>query len=951
MLESFHEEAAEHLETVAATLNRLSETVSSPVAVSNGIRDQLHVVRRGVHTLKGAAAVVGVESVAAWGHEFEDFLDWLHDDAPGITPEVIRALFAGSDLLETLVNNPDEGINEQRGGILESFAQAKASSCDFHGTGSVDPGETSRQEIVGDEHTLISSPATGTPAAEQQVDAALHDSFDTEAEEYLEIIGRQLNLLASIILEPSSIDPELEKRLDALRRAVHGLKGAALVVGFPAVSEWSRAFENFLKQILGSKRILTPEAVAVMLQAADALEKIKNDPTQDVSSQLKGIHQSYQEILSQQDSDEASEERTSAPPAAAYLQKMSAELQRRKTVSAPSRRRMFRVRGDKLDTVVGLSGDLSITLSSLDNLARSMHSGLNEFAMTLQRLKGVASSLEAGYELATIPHFGISERTSDDGNELLEEFDPLELDRYSELNILIRSLNEVVVDLESISNQTVDVQTDWRQAVERQRSVVTEVQSAMQAIQMAPFSTLANRLYRTVRESARATRKTVRLQIEGGSMEMDTHVWDVLADPLMHMLRNAVDHGIESPDIRRAGGKSEQAVIRVQCSRRGSSFVLRLSDDGSGLDYDAIRARAAKLYSDQDIGELSEQELAGLIFKQGFSVRNQVTDISGRGVGMDVVRNGVEQLNGTIEVASSQGEGVEFILSIPIVVAQLPALLVRFGDQRYALPMRDVNRVIRVPARVARKRTISIDGIEEPLLRPVEIFNLGTAAGRKTNTGETQLGILVEINDRRCVLLVEDIDGREEVVFKNLETPLDAIPFVAGATIMGDGSIVPIIHTEDLLAVRDVPLATEEAPARDKIDRDRPLTILFADDSISIRKVLGRFISSQGWQAVATHDGVDALEKIREHNPDIIILDIEMPRMNGFEVLQSLQYQPEYKNTPVLMLTSRSADKYREKARSLGASGFITKPFNDEELSSLIAALAARNNNQQTTEK
>jgi chemosensory pili system protein ChpA (sensor histidine kinase/response regulator) len=943
LLESFHEEATEHLETIAATLNELGPMVTAPVPVNDEVREHLHVIRRGVHTLKGAAAVIGIEPVAEWGHEFEDFLDWLHDEAPALSPEVIESLFAGSELLELLVEEPASEISQRRAETVDSFEQIKKTLARIEVQGAVQTGtDTSLPVKDGKGAGAVSS------AGKQQVDAALKDSFDAEAEEYLEIIGRQLNLLASIILEPCVIDQELEKRLDALRRAVHGLKGAALVIGFSSVSDWSKAFESFLQQVIESRNRLTPQAVAVMLRAADILEKIKNDPDQDVSAHLEDMRRSYREILDTTQGTDSSSDRKPDAPVAAYLKKMSGTLRRRNTAAAPSRKKMFRVRGDKLDNVIGLSGDLSITLSSFDTLAGSMFTGVSELNMTLQRLKGVASSLEAGYELATIPHFGIEGGTGRDGNHLLEEFDPLELDRYSELNILIRSLNEVVVDLEAISEQTAEIQSEWYRAVERQRKVLTEVQGAIQAIQMAPFSTLANRLYRTVRESARATHKSVRLLIEGGDLEMDTHVWDVLADPLMHMLRNAVDHGIESPQARLDSGKPEQAIIRIRCSRRGSNFILSLSDDGAGLDYDAIRARAIKLYPDLAVENLTESELGALIFKQGFSVRNQVTDISGRGVGMDVVRNGVEQLNGSIDVKSRPGQGVNFILTIPIVVAQLPALLVRFGDRKYALPMRDINRVLRVGIEETRTATIDVDGNEVPLLYPVSIFN--PAADAAPETGDSRLGILLDVNEKRCVLLVDGIVGRQEVVFKNLGAPLDTIPFVAGATIMGDGGIVPIVHTDDLLEISDIPQEVQDAERVEEQSRaERPLTILFADDSISIRKVLGKFISFHGWQPVAAHDGVDGLEKIREHKPDIIILDIEMPRMNGFEVLQSLQYQPEYKDIPVLMLTSRSADKYREKARALGADGFVTKPFNDEDLSALITALAARKNNQDIT--
>ncbi|MCK5070148.1 MAG: response regulator [Desulfocapsa sp.] len=472
-----------------------------------------------------------------------------------------------------------------------------------------------------------------------------------------------------------------------------------------------------------------------------------------------------------------------------------------------------------------------------------------------------------------------------------------------------------------------------------------ETQGAVVSIQMTPFSTLSNRLYKTVRESAKATGKKVRLLSDGSTLEMDSHIWNVLVDALMHLLRNCVDHGVEMSTQRQLAGKPEQGTIRISCFRQGSRFVLRLSDDGAGLDYDAIRNKARDLYSDSDVALMDDAALAALIFKPGFSVRSEVTSMSGRGVGMDVVRNALDQLNGAIEVSASQGEGTEFVLSMPIAVAQLPALMVMFGEQQFAVPMRDVTSVLRLSAEELTKNTFEVDDESFPLLRPAEILRLKppvASSERRNGASRSSLAFAVETFGRRGIMVADAIIGQKTVVFKNLGSHLQSTPCVAGVTIMGDGSLVPILQTEDLFnRVESVDSQTDRS-ASSAGDAGKVLDILIADDSISVRKVLGNFITSQGWHPIVAHDGADAMVKIKEKTPDLIILDIEMPNMNGFEVLQALQSQTAYRDIPVLMLTSRSADKYKEKAAGLGARGFVTKPFKNAELISLISGLTSQ---------
>lgn len=803
------------------------------------------------------------------------------------------------------------------------------------------------------------------PVQPSGIDPELQECFNEEIAEHFENLGYQLNTLFSSITARTTISEESREILHSIRRSVHTMKGAAAVIGVKPVAAWGHEFEDFLDWLHDEGAMLSPRIVSVMLEATDIMEKIAENPDVDVAGEIIGTKETFSSIIHDSSIEAGSDrkENTLSEPVEStvyHVQQKQKQKQKRKSETPVSRfatirpartkiipkkntNKSLRVGTEKLASLMGMSGDMSVTLSSFENSISSMQSSMEEFEATLKRLKSIASSLDAGYELASIPHMGTIPGVDQDEYGVSDEFDPLEMDRYSELHILIRSLNEAVVDLDSIREQTSEAQESWRQSVDRQGRIVKEVQGMVQSMQMTPFSTLANRLHKTVRETARTTGKNnVRLVIEGETIEMDVHIWDVLVDALMHMLRNAVDHGVETEENRQQAGKSEQAEIRINCSRRGSRFILHFSDDGSGLDYDAIRLKIAAQNPALDVGQMDNKELASHIFTQGFSSKTELSTISGRGVGMDVVRNAVAQLNGSISIQSTPGQGTDFILSIPIVVAQLSALMVRFGTEQFVVPMRDVIRVVSIPNVARIQDEVEIDGESLPLLDPVKLLQLKGIDG-STDYGPGSksllLALVVETGERRGALVADAIIGRQEIVFKSLGPLLQNVPCIAGATIMGDGSLVPILQVEDLFDRKNMPSHSSHVLLEESIEGRKVLEVLVVDDSISVRKVLSSFISRQGWHPMVAHDGVDAMEKIRVKKPDLILLDIEMPRMNGFEVLRALQSQSTYRAIPVLMLSSRSAVKYKNKAIELGAMGFVTKPFKDDELLSLINTL------------
>jgi chemosensory pili system protein ChpA (sensor histidine kinase/response regulator) len=1011
LLECFSEETAEHLESIDQQLKELAAGVDGETRLSEPLRENLHSLRRSVHTLKGAAAVIGIKPVAAWGHEFEDFLDWLHDESPVLHPSDVAAMQEGADILARIADQPTISLEQDKQVAVARFREIMATpvvtsafaappeTADLPSAATVDvffaaeeprgtaatehfelfPTADSAEEHLfavepqfddvsaGDElfsaaedknDSLFASASVTEPPVDEDaievIDPELMQCFNEEAAEHLENIDQQLKELAAGVDDETALSEPLRENLHSLRRSVHTLKGAAAVIGIEPVAAWGHEFEDFLDWLHDESPILHAEDVAAMQEGADLLVRITENPAVPVTEKKAAAVERFRKIIAGEkvqpqvaaaepvtvvDAEESAlaplpvslepvvsssvPEPTPATPAPPPVQEQHTGVRRINTL---------RVDISRIDQVVGLSGDMVINLSSFEASMSAMSGTLNELGMILQRLKSINHSLETGYELATIPYLrGMGDTTS---GSLTEDFDPLEMDRYSELNILIRSLSEAVSDLDSIMAQSALENIAWERTVERQARVLKDIQNKMIGLRMTPLSVLSARMQRTLREAERSTGHPAQLIIDGESIMMDTRVWDTMADALMHILRNSVAHG---------GSSERQLTVRIKAERRGGQFSLRIKDDGKGLNYEAIRTKGMMLYPHERIGSMSDEKLATLIFRHGFSSAGSISSIAGRGVGMDVVRDSVELLNGSIEIFSPRGKGLELLIRLPVAVAQLHAVLVRLAGQTYAVPMHDISSAARVRPEDIVANECEVDGKKLPLLNPAAIpgFQVGVSGEALP---ESELAVLaVQVGSRRAALLCEQIIGQRDIVFKDLGSHLSNVACIAGVTIMGDGSLIPILQIDDLLkkwAELTAPSAeTEFVTEVQPQTEERPIQVLVVDDSISVRKVVSNFLLQHGWQPTIARNGIEALERIREEKPDLVLLDVEMPRMNGFEVLQALQSQPEFQDIPVVMLTSRSADKYREKASQLGARGFMTKPFKEDEAVELIRSM------------
>ncbi|MEL7538434.1 MAG: Hpt domain-containing protein [Pseudomonadota bacterium] len=591
------------------------------------------------------------------------------------------------------------------------------------------------------------------------------------------------------------------------------------------------------------------------------------------------------------------------------------------------RQEYTRVDAELLEDLLNAAGEISIFHSRLSQQVNLINFNLSELEQTVSRLRGQLRKLELETETQIINRHQDEQR--DPG------FDPLEMDRYSLIQQLSRALAESASDVGSIKDLLQSLTGDADTLLIQQARVTAELQDGLMRTRMVPFSRHVARLTRLVRQTAQETGKQAELNVEGASGELDRQVLEKMLPPFEHMLRNSVIHGIEDEAARVAAGKSRIGGITVRLHREGSEMVIDVADDGAGLNVERIRQKALErgLVGSE---KLSDEAAMELILTPGFSTADSLTQSAGRGVGMDVVANEVKKLGGSLKIASIDGQGTNFTIRLPFTLAITQALIVRTGDEIYALPLPAVEGV----ARVDRGQLNQLLSGEEKLFeygeRAYRLVHLGhLVGGRATELGDDDAPVplvLVRKGDNAVALLTDEMLTSREIVVKSVGPQLAAVRGIAGATILGDGSVVLIIDPGALIgdkrsAVELLPpeLPPEPAP-------DRPPLVLVVDDSITVRRVTERFLLRQGLRAVAAKDGIDAIAKLEEEKPAVILLDIEMPRMDGYEFATHVRNDSRFADTPIIMITSRVSEKHRARAIEIGVNDYLGKPYQDHQL-------------------
>jgi len=817
-------------------------------------------------------------------------------------------------------------------------------------------------------------------------DTELLEIFLDEAAEIIDQSSLQLTEWLGLVRSGQAADQQTAKALlQKLQRNLHTFKGGARMAGVEALGDLSHEMEfvyedlalarkpvtaeigrllnqshDWLADSIGvldrGERPATPtlliEALQIFRKDADALHAwmVAHDtaavPQVEAASQ-DNVDTALEPVVAEVTVLTKAEAQTKSQPApvsgGAEPPPMSGAFPKRDTLDA-SASEMVRVSAGLMDKMINLAGENAINRARVEMGLTGISQLTDEMGMTIQRLAEQLRRMDVELESQIIARH----QQEVEAMGQYQDFDPLEMDRYSSINQLSKSLFESVSDLLDFKNTLVEKARDSESLLLQQSRTQTELQEGLMSSRLVPFSRLVPRLQRVVRQTATELGKTVDFVVLNAEGELDRSVLERMIAPLEHMLRNSVDHGQEDPETRVRLGKSQKGTITLSVQREGNEVMLTLQDDGAGIAVEAVRQKAIERgLLDADV-ELSDAEVRQFIFHAGLSTAAKVTQISGRGVGMDVVQSEIRQLGGSIAVNSVESMGTTFIIRLPLTVAVTDALRVRVGDRVLAVSLAQITRIVRVAPKELEelygtgRETMTFDGTPYRMRYLGELIGGGNTPTLYGQSLPLPV-LLIEHDGQHTAIQVDQLLGsREEIVIKPLGLQLAHVSTVSGATILGDGSVVIIL---DMMAIARMAMShTRHTLATDILSEPIPVikqkkVIMVVDDSVTVRKVTTRLLERNGYQVVQAKDGVDAISKLEEVHPDLMLLDIEMPRMDGFEVINLVRHNPRLSELPIIMITSRTGEKHRERAYGAGVNGYMGKPFQEQILLENIAEL------------
>jgi chemosensory pili system protein ChpA (sensor histidine kinase/response regulator) len=602
---------------------------------------------------------------------------------------------------------------------------------------------------------------------------------------------------------------------------------------------------------------------------------------------------------------------------------------------APQPAAMLRVNADRLDYLINESGEVAIARARIEAELRHVRQSLGELDESVTRLRTQLKEVEIQADSQMQ-----SRRSVLDQRE--QEFDPLEFDRYTRLQELTRMMAEGLSDAAAIQQALMLRLSETDAALLQQARIGRELQQDLMRMRALPFANLSERLHRIVRQTARDLGKKAELEIDGGQVELDRSVLERLAAPLEHLIRNALAHGIEDPAKRAAASKAESGRIAISLRQEANQIVIVMVDDGGGIDFERLQRKAVEKGLIGAGQVLADTERAQLIFLSGLSTAESVTELAGRGVGMDVVKTEISAIGGRIEVATQSGHGTTFTIYLPLTMAVTQTVMVRAGGMTAAILSSAVEQVLRVKADdlvgLYEKGSVAFQGRDYPIYYLRELLGHRGA----TDIQASNSVLLVRAGDQRAAIHVDQLFGNREMVVKNIGPQLARLPGVSGATVMPDGSIVLILNPVQLASRKQhSPTRTTGVEVTSTITAEAPI-VMVVDDSITVRKITTRLLEREGYRVVTARDGVDALEQLKGERPALMLIDIEMPRMDGFDLTRNVRGDPRTMDIPIIVISSRSAPKHRSRATELGVNAYLGKPYEEAELLQQIASFLPR---------
>jgi chemosensory pili system protein ChpA (sensor histidine kinase/response regulator) len=949
LAEIFNEEAGAHLATLQ---HEFSVLESDPLAPTT------HEMYRAAHTLAGIAGTVGIEPVnqlsMALEHAVSRRNQAANPESVGAL-EAIRQAIAGLALMLTDIagfHEPDAApvlIDALAALYLEPSVEKRATLAEEENDdGGGEDGETGDEELdaaelevhelasatAGPQQALIAATRTSAPALGDSGGLALPEMQDELDEQLLPLfLEEALDLTQSIAtqLRAWRSKPSDSDVLRRLARLFHTLKGSARMAGAMNLGELTHAIETRMAEAQQAEKSPLEliddidNAFDVIVQIVERLQRGElGDAPVDVPDEAAGKIASDAELA-----------RTAAGqdvPAEAPEQQPEGES------DTSEQRALLRVRADLIDRLVNEAGELSIARSRIEGEMRAIKGSLLDLTENVIRLRRQLRDIELQAELQ------MQSRTALSDERRPIDFDPLEFDRFTRFQELTRMMAESVNDVATVQQNLLKNLDDANAAILAQSRLNRELQQELMSVRMVPFSSIADRLYRIVRQAGKELGKRANLEISGGQLQLDRTVLDKMLAPLEHMLRNAIAHGLENTPQRLAKGKPEIGELSLKLTQEGNEVIVTFADDGAGLDLQRLRERglAAGLLNEEQSAD--EAQIVEMIFAPGISTASGISRLAGRGIGMDVMKSAVVSLGGRIEVLSTPDQGTTFRLYLPLTLAVTKALLVRSGQREYAIPAAMIEQVLDLKekglTRIREANAALWTGNPYPFHYLPHLLGEPQALPERHSQYWV---LLLRSGTRRVALQVDEVLGNQEVVVKNIGPQLARVIGVSGATVLGNGQVLLILNPVALAsrprtAIPVSPLPTlRQAASTGSVAATLP-TVMIVDDSLTVRKISSRLLAREGYQVMTAKDGVDALEQLVAIIPDVLLVDIEMPRMDGFELTRNLRADERLRGVPIVMITSRTAEKHRHYAFELGVNHYLGKPYQEEELLRLVAA-------------
>ena len=893
----FREEARGHLHSLLDAYALLEANPGAPTTFE---------MTRAAHTLGGIAATVGLMPLNHLAITLEHAL--LRRDSSG-RPDSIegletvrQAIITLESMFEALAQQqaPEEQV--QLIGALEDVFHPVAESA----VPEAEPEVVATAEVIAlpvRETVIELQPAVPlvAPQLQDEFDEQLLPIFLEEADEQLSELTAQLRTWRGELAQDGA--PR------AIARLLHTFKGNARMAGAMNLGELTHQLETRVEMALRAG-VVTPPFIDEIESGCDvlmvAVEHIRNGEPLAPADETK-------EVL---------------PGQAAVAVEMGGDKGGDKDVDVGQA--TLRVRADLVDRLVNEAGELSIARTRIEGEMRSLKTSLLDLTENVIRLRRQLREIEIQAE-------GQIQASVAQTPEGATDFDPLELDRFTRFQELTRFMAESVNDVATVQQSLLKNLDDANAALIAQARLTRGLQQDLMGVRMLPFASQTERLYRIVRQTAKEVGKRANLDIKGGQVELDRSVLDKMLAPLEHMLRNAVTHGIESREARLADGKSESGEITISLVQEGNEIILAMADDGHGLDADRIRARAEAAGLLAPGAAIAEAQLFDFIFEPGFSTATELTQVAGRGVGMDVVKTQVAQLGGRIEILSLPGMGTTFRLYLPLTLAVTQTLLIRAGTQQFAIPSTMIEQVLELKekplAALREQGEVEWLGKHYPFHYLPHLLGDGEAV---PEAHRRYWVLLLRSGSQRVAVQVDELKGNREVVVKNIGAQLARVVGIAGATVLGDGEVVLILNPVALASRAQLISARSAVPEAVPVMMSTVPTVMVVDDSLTVRKITSRLLTREGYQVVLAKDGVDALEQLIDVMPDVVLSDIEMPRMDGFDLVRNIRADKRLKHLPVIMITSRTADKHRNYALEIGANHYLGKPYDEDELLRLV---------------